>query len=104
MDRSLARFDLAIALTSNSRIGYARLKENVTNGKADNHEGIDFYRPVENPDKTKPLWGSNQWPDVSGFRERYQKWTEKMQTLGLVVMKAYAIFHLVQLCALTWWD
>ncbi|KAJ7784571.1 Non-heme dioxygenase N-terminal domain-containing protein, partial [Mycena metata] len=29
--------------------GYARLKENVTNGKADNHEGLDFYRPVVRP-------------------------------------------------------
>ncbi|KAJ8080588.1 hypothetical protein AAF712_003034 [Marasmius tenuissimus] len=81
-----------IALKNEDNVrGYARLKENVTNGKADNHEGIDFYRPVENPDKTKPLWGSNQWPDISGFRERYQKWTEKMQTLGLIVMEAMAV-------------
>ncbi|KAK7445113.1 hypothetical protein VKT23_014981 [Stygiomarasmius scandens] len=71
--------------------GYARLKENVTNGKADNHEGIDFYRPVENPDKTKPLWGINQWPTVPGFREKYERWVEKMKTLGMIVMEAMAI-------------
>ncbi|KAI0712195.1 Clavaminate synthase-like protein [Earliella scabrosa] len=70
--------------------GYARLKENVTNGKADNHEGIDFYRPVENPDKTKPLWGENQWPAVSGFKEKYEAWVEKMKKLGLIVMEAMA--------------
>lgn len=70
--------------------GYARLKENVTNGKADNHEGIDYYKPVSNPDKTKPLWGTNQWPDVPGFKEKYEKWTTKMQELGLVVMEAMA--------------
>ena len=69
-------------------LGYARLKENVTNGKADNHEGIGFYRPVENPDKTKPLWGTNQWPDVPGFRQKYDQWIEKMKRLGLIVMEA----------------
>ncbi|OBZ71720.1 hypothetical protein A0H81_08331 [Grifola frondosa] len=70
--------------------GYARLRENVTNGKADNHEGIDFYRPVEHPDKRKPLWGENQWPTVPGFREKYERWIEKMKALGLIVMEAMA--------------
>ena len=69
-------------------IGYQRLKENVTNGKADNHEALDFYRPVSDPDKTKPLWGENQWPSVPGFREKYEKWIEKMKELGLIVMEA----------------
>ncbi|PFH53898.1 hypothetical protein AMATHDRAFT_72926 [Amanita thiersii Skay4041] len=68
--------------------GYARLKENVTNGKADNHEGIDFYKPVSNPDKTKPLWGENQWPSVPGFRDKYEQWVDKMKTLGMIVMEA----------------
>jgi isopenicillin N synthase-like dioxygenase len=70
--------------------GYAKLKENVTNGKADNHEGIDFYKPVENPDKTKPVWGVNQWPTVPGFREKYDTWVEKMKKLGTIVMRAMA--------------
>ena len=68
--------------------GYARLKENVTNGKADNHEGIDFYCPVSNPDKTKPLWGENQWPSIPGFKEKYYIWIEKMKILGMIVMEA----------------
>ncbi|KDR82681.1 hypothetical protein GALMADRAFT_220671 [Galerina marginata CBS 339.88] len=71
--------------------GYARLKENVTNGKADNHEGVDFYKPVENPDKTKPVWGENQWPSIPTFREKYEKWVEKMKALGLVLMEAMSI-------------
>ncbi|KAI9443220.1 Clavaminate synthase-like protein [Lactarius indigo] len=71
--------------------GYQRLKENVTMGKADNHEGIDFYRPVENPDKTKLLWGENQWPAIPGFRERYEAWVDKMKALGLMVMHAMAM-------------
>ena len=70
-------------------LGYARLKENVTKGKADNHEGLDFYKPVESPDKNKVLWGENQWPTVPGFREKYERWVEKMKTLGLIVMEAY---------------
>ncbi|CAL1713249.1 unnamed protein product [Somion occarium] len=71
--------------------GYAKMRENVTNGKADNHEGIDFYRPVENPDKTKPLWGENQWPTIPGFREKYEIWIEKMKNLGMLVMEAMAL-------------
>jgi len=71
--------------------GYARLKENVTNGKADNHEGLDIYRPVDNPDKTKTLWGENQWPTIPGFREKYELWIEKMKVLGMLVMEAMAV-------------
>ncbi|KAJ7644122.1 hypothetical protein FB45DRAFT_896994 [Roridomyces roridus] len=75
---------LSLSLQDNAR-GYAKLKENVTGGKADNHEGLDFYKPVQNPDKTKPLWGENQWPDLPGFREKYDAWVEKMKALGLIV-------------------
>ena len=60
-------------------------------GKADNHEGLDFYAPVGKPDKTQPLWGENQWPTdemVLGFREKYEEWVEKMKALGLIVMEA----------------
>jgi isopenicillin N synthase-like dioxygenase len=70
----------------NHRVGYARLKENVMNGKADNHEDLDLYKPIANPDKTKPLWGKNQWPTVPGFREKYKDWIAKMKALGMIVM------------------
>ena len=69
-------------------IGYQRLKENVTNGKADNHEAIDFFKPVGKPDKTKTVWGENQWPTIPGFREKYEVWIEKMKKLGMIVMEA----------------
>ncbi|KAF8158286.1 hypothetical protein B0H34DRAFT_657043 [Crassisporium funariophilum] len=68
--------------------GYARLNENVTNGKADNHEGLDFYKPVDNPDKAKSVWGENQWPTIPGFKVKYDLWVEKMKTLGLILMEA----------------
>ncbi|KAG6886960.1 hypothetical protein C0992_001432 [Termitomyces sp. T32_za158] len=70
--------------------GYARLRENVTNGKADCHEGIDFYKPVANPDRTRPLGGENRWPAMRGFREAYEEWIAKMEVLGMAVMQAYA--------------
>ncbi|KZW03339.1 Clavaminate synthase-like protein [Exidia glandulosa HHB12029] len=73
--------------------GYQRLKQNVTNGKADAHEGIDFYRPVEQPEKGWPLWGENQWPSdevVPKFKATYEVWVEKMKQLGLIVMEAMA--------------
>ena len=58
-------------------------------GKADAHEAIDLYRPVDNPDRTKPLWGTNQWPkDVAQFKEKYEKWIEKMKGLGEVMIEA----------------
>jgi len=64
----------------------------VTNGKADAHEGIDFYRPVDKPDASKPLQGENQWPyEVPEFREKYQAWIDKMQELGLIMMEAMAM-------------
>ncbi|KAG8933205.1 hypothetical protein FRC02_012279 [Tulasnella sp. 418] len=81
---------ISIRNQDNAR-GYQRLKENVTRGKADNHEAIDFYAPVENPDKTKLLWGENQWPNedlVPGFRKAYEAWIEKMKSLGMIVMEA----------------
>jgi len=60
----------------------------VTNGKADNHEAIDLYKPVESPDKSKPLWGENQWPDIPRFKQKYDQWIEKMKNLGLILMEA----------------
>ncbi|KAJ7175853.1 hypothetical protein C8R46DRAFT_890706 [Mycena filopes] len=79
---------LSLSNQDNAR-GYSN--ENVTNGKTDNHEGLDFYRPVEHPDKSKPLWGENQFPDqIPGFRERYEAWVDKMKALGLIVMEAMA--------------
>ena len=57
-------------------------------GKADNHEGIDFYKPVANPDNSKALQGENQWPAKPEFRVSFEKWVEKMKALGMIVMEA----------------
>lgn len=59
-------------------------------GKADNHEGLDFYRPVSDPDETKPLWGENQWPtSMPQLETAFMGWTEKMKRLGMILMEAY---------------
>ncbi|GJJ10155.1 hypothetical protein Clacol_004381 [Clathrus columnatus] len=70
--------------------GYSRLGQSITAGKVDKHEELDFFRPVENPDKTKVCWGNNQWPTVEGFWDKYKIWIEKMKVLGRVVMEAMA--------------
>lgn len=66
-------------------LGYTRLKENVTSGKVDNHEAIDFLCPVE---QSEPLCGENLWPTIPSFKEKYEQWIEKMKVLGLIVMEA----------------
>ena len=63
-------FYLISLFNRQSALGYQRLKENVTNGKGDNHETIDFFRRVEYPDKTKTIWGENQWPTILGSMEK----------------------------------
>jgi isopenicillin N synthase-like dioxygenase len=82
-------------LSFNDRIqleGYQRLGENVTQYKADYHEGLDFYRPVERPDKTAPLQGENQWPDnPAEFRETFERWIDRMLSIGMALMRATAV-------------
>lgn len=53
--------DLISLANEDGARGYAKLHENVTNGKPDNHEGIDFYRPVsiESTDKSVTLHGTH---------------------------------------------
>ncbi|KAF7288566.1 Oxoglutarate 3-dioxygenase [Mycena chlorophos] len=69
-----------------------------TERRADNHEGLDFYRPVEQPDRARPLWGENQYPpdsDVPGFRAKYELWVEKMKILGLIERFCSSIWHVI---------
>lgn len=55
------------------------------------HEGLDLYRPVSDPDPSRPVWGENQWPsstDVPQFQQKYERWVDRMKELGLIVMEA----------------
>ncbi|ORY87439.1 hypothetical protein BCR35DRAFT_289504 [Leucosporidium creatinivorum] len=72
--------------------GWQKLGENVTQYKADHHEGLDLYRPVPNEDSTKLLHGPNQWPSSPPtFRSTMETWIEKMQVIGLALMEATAM-------------
>jgi isopenicillin N synthase-like dioxygenase len=70
--------------------GYQRLTENVTKGKHDFHEAIDFYRPVEE----KPgelLMGRNMYPEKpEGFAAELEKYWAEMEGLGQAMMRAMA--------------
>ncbi|KAG8904608.1 Carnitine O-acetyltransferase mitochondrial [Tulasnella sp. 403] len=84
----LARQFFALPQEEKDKISI-RNEDNARGGKADNHEAIDIYRPVPDPDKTKPLWGTNQWPaGIPNFEETYDAWGGKMRELGARVIEA----------------
>jgi len=76
--------------------GYQKLAENITQGKADWHEGIDLYRE---PGDLLPLlkekgalYGHNQWPTVPAeFRPTYDLYVKKMILLGTQIMRLMAL-------------
>lgn len=70
--------------------GYQRLKQNITQGKVDHHEGLDLYARSRQPfDPAVPLSGENQWPVNSAvLRATVEGWQAKMCGLGLAVMEA----------------
>ncbi len=96
--------------------GYQVIGDNVTGGKRDWHEAIDWYRPVREGepfegtgdgdgdrgdgvkrgggggDREGPfalLKGVNAWPACpEGFREVYEEYVERMLELGTAVVRA----------------
>ena len=92
--------------------GYQVIGENVTEGKGDWHEGIDWYRPIipgepgqgGNKEERKPpydlLQGLNQWPShPPEFREVYEEYIRLMLGLGTAVVRAMG-YTLKQECVL----
>ncbi|KAI5475481.1 oxoglutarate/iron-dependent oxygenase [Pseudohyphozyma bogoriensis] len=78
--------------TGDGARGYQLLGENVTQYKADHHEGWDAYCPVTPEDPTKLLRGPNQWPPTPAtFRPIMEDWVEKMKVLGLALLEATAM-------------
>ncbi|KAK8853058.1 hypothetical protein IAR55_003759 [Kwoniella newhampshirensis] len=82
--------------------GYQKLHQNITQGKADHHEGLDLYAPNPYPSRPKtetgdttrplrPLEGPNLWPShPEHFRSKMETWIEKMKALGTAVMHGMA--------------
>ncbi|KAL9610392.1 MAG: hypothetical protein Q9167_004902 [Letrouitia subvulpina] len=107
--------------TGDGARGYQLIGDNITQGKRDWHEGIDWYRPVragephERPcpsatlsadpqqqeengagaSRTPPytlLQGLNQWPArPHGFRATYEDYIAHMLTLGAAVVRAMGV-------------
>lgn len=92
--------------------GYQVVGENVTLGRRDWHEGVDWYRPVfgegEGKEKEKKgggkqegrekeggydyLQGPNLWPhDPPTFRAVYEEYVERMLDLGTAVVRAMGL-------------
>ena len=81
------------------RTGYQKLHQNITQGKADHHEGLDFYAPSPYPPthtssdasgngngqgKLRPLEGPNLWPEKpERMRGVLEGWVEKMKGPGI---------------------
>ncbi|TGZ79551.1 Clavaminate synthase-like protein [Ascodesmis nigricans] len=80
--------------------GYQKLNENITQGKTDFHEGIDYYSPVVEPKLLDPahpekgyelLMGVNLFPqEVEGFQETFEAFWDELRKLGDRVMVAMA--------------
>ncbi|WWD19468.1 hypothetical protein CI109_103928 [Kwoniella shandongensis] len=95
-----------IGLDETDRVrGYQRLHQNVTQGKADHHEGLDLYAPNPYPPREqpttngdgnegrplRPLEGPNLWPSKpEQFKPKMEQWIEKMKVLGMAVMRGMA--------------
>ncbi|OZJ02418.1 hypothetical protein BZG36_04768 [Bifiguratus adelaidae] len=86
---------LSIGKNDHAR-GYQRLGENVTMYKRDWHEGLDFYKPIDDSHYLRqhqlPMRGENRWPEsIPEFRPTFEAYIEKMKQVGEAVMKAMAI-------------
>jgi isopenicillin N synthase-like dioxygenase len=72
--------------------GWQPVRDNVTGGKRDWQEAVDFYREDEGSKKSPPyamLQGKNLWPQrPAELKETYEKYVENMLALGEVLMIA----------------
>eukprot|EP00474_Spongospora_subterranea_P011980 CRZ12438.1 hypothetical protein [Spongospora subterranea] len=75
--------------------GYQRLGDNITQGKPDWHEAIDFYREIpighRLRDDGDPMHSDNQWPETPAqFKPTFDLYIEKMLQLGAFIMEGVA--------------
>lgn len=73
--------------------GYQLLGENVTGGRRDWHEGVDFYKEWEGGvDGAEAgsgfLRGRNLWPETEGLREVYERYIEECKRVGKELVRA----------------
>ncbi|KAI9818860.1 MAG: hypothetical protein M1827_007681 [Pycnora praestabilis] len=85
----IARQDAGVDAGDGGR-GWQRMGDNVTEGRRDWHEAVDFYPEVtaEGP-PYKPLMGPNKWPRTPhALRKTYEIYVEKMLELGTATVRA----------------
>eukprot|EP00250_Pteridium_aquilinum_P004809 c15008_g1_i1 orf=110-1114(+) len=75
--------------------GYQRIGENVTKGRPDLHEAIDYYKEFEHDaygELGRPLCSPNLWPEhPSDFKVVMQEYLEAMQDLAQKILKGIAL-------------
>ncbi|EEC84158.1 hypothetical protein OsI_30529 [Oryza sativa Indica Group] len=87
---------LKIKMTpQNGYRGYQRLGENITNGKPDMQEAIDYYAPIEPGkygDLAKPMEGTNLWPKYpSNFDALLKNYISLLRDLSRKIMQGIAL-------------
>lgn len=74
--------------------GYQQLTDNITQGKHDFHEAVDFYRdvtPEAEGDGFKLLMGPNLYPDEpAGWGDELRVYWQELVGLGEAMMRAMA--------------
>lgn len=75
--------------------GYQKIRENVTEGKGDIHEAIDYYKEFEYEaygDLGHPLFGPNLWPqNPSRFKDVMEEYIEVMKGLSRKILRGIAL-------------
>ncbi|XP_078438993.1 2-oxoglutarate (2OG) and Fe(II)-dependent oxygenase superfamily protein [Wolffia australiana] len=75
--------------------GYQKLAENITEGRPDNHEAIDYYREVTPgmySDLGKVMEGTNPWPEQpKDFKEQMTEYSTKLKELSRKIMRGIAV-------------
>lgn len=71
--------------------GYQKIGENVTKGRRDWHEAVDWYAPVEEDHGPpyKSLMGKNAWPQYpQELKDTFENYIEEVRRVGTAVVRA----------------
>ncbi|CAI6316112.1 unnamed protein product [Periconia digitata] len=81
--------------------GYQPMGDNVTAGRRDMHEAVDWYREWDHAAKTEgsggkgtsaPLQGTNLWPsEPTDLKDVYEEYVKQVLTVGEAVVRAMGV-------------
>ena len=76
---------------SSSWRGYQRVHENVTGGRPDRHEALDYYSESRLAERPRGHFGANPWPsELPTFRPTVEAYVGEMTRVGSTIMRAVA--------------